>query len=152
MKTVELKIVNTLVGEKISLPAYATDGSAGLDLRACIEKPVTVNPGQTILIASGVAINIHDPSLMAVIVPRSGLGIRNGIVLGNLVGVVDSDYLGEIKIGVWNRGSNPFIVNPGDRICQMMFVPVVQVNLSVVREFSCKTKRGTGGFGHTGQK
>ncbi len=150
-KKVEVKILSPLINTEIPLPSYATDGSAGIDLRACIDEAITVKPNQTILIPSGIAINIHDPGLMAVIAPRSGLGIKHGIVLGNLIGVVDSDYLGQIQIGIWNRNTEPFIINPGDRICQMMFVPVIQVNLEIVDNFSCETQRGTGGFGHTGK-
>ena len=150
-KKVEVKVLSELINAKIQLPSYATDGSAGIDLRACIEESSTVKPNQTVLIPSGIAINIHDPGLMAVIAPRSGLGIKHGIVLGNSVGVVDSDYLGQIQIGIWNRNTEPFVINPGDRICQMMFVPVVQVTLEIVDNFSCETQRGTGGFGHTGK-
>jgi len=150
-KKVEVKVLSELINAKIQLPSYATDGSAGIDLRACIEESSTVKPNQTVLIPSGIAINIHDPGLMAVIAPRSGLGIKHGIVLGNSIGVVDSDYLGQIQIGIWNRSAEAFIINSGDRICQMVFVPVVQVNFEVVNEFSCETQRGAGGFGHTGR-
>ncbi len=150
-KKVEVKILNSLINSKIPLPSYATDGSAGVDLRACIDEPVTVKSNETVLIPSGIAIHIYDPGLMAVIAPRSGLGIKHGIVLGNSIGVVDSDYLGQIQIGIWNRSAEAFIINSGDRICQMVFVPVVQVNFEVVNEFSCETQRGAGGFGHTGR-
>ncbi|MBU6459893.1 MAG: dUTP diphosphatase [Proteobacteria bacterium] len=150
-RKIELRILNPLVGSCIALPSYATEGSAGMDLRACLEGPVVVEAGQTTLIGTGIAINIHDPGLMAVIAPRSGLGNRHGIVLGNLVGIIDSDYSGEIKIGVWNRSAESFTIEPGDRVCQMMFVPVVQADLQVVEHFSSETVRGAGGFGHTGR-
>lgn len=150
-RKIETKIVNPLIGDKIPLPAYATDGSAGIDLRACIDSPVIIEPGETKLIGSGLAINIQDPSLMAVLAPRSGLGIKHGIVLGNLVGIIDSDYTGEIGVGVWNRSDKSFTVEPGERLCQMMFVPVVQVEMELVEEFSGSSERGAGGFGHTGR-
>ena len=147
---IETKIMNTLIGTKIPLPSYATAGSAALDLRACLEAPRTVQPGETVLIPSGIAISIHDPGLVALLVPRSGLGIKHGIVLANTVGVIDSDYQGEIGIGIVNHGSVPYTIEPGERICQMMFVPVLQADLSVVRDFSLESRRGTGGFGSTG--
>jgi len=150
-RKIEIRILNSLVGTRIALPSYATEGSAGMDLRACLDEAVTVEPGQTKLVGTGIAINIHDSALMAVIAPRSGLGNRDGIVLGNLVGIIDSDYTGEIKIGVWNRSQVAFTIEPGDRICQMMFVPVVQADLQLVEEFSSETARGAGGFGHTGR-
>jgi dUTP pyrophosphatase len=149
-RKVEVRIVNPLLGTRIPLPAYATAGSAGLDLRACIEEPVTLCPGQTRLVPSGIAISIADPGLAAIVIPRSGLGMKQGLVLSNLVGLIDSDYHGEVGIGVWNRGTEPFTVRPGDRICQMVFVPVVQAELVVVEEFSAASGRGEGGFGHTG--
>ena len=149
---VEAKIVNPLLGRQISFPRYATDGSAGLDLPACIEKPVVLAPGKTEIIPTGMAINIYDPGLMAVLAPRSGLGIKHGVVLANLVGIIDSDYHGEILVGLWNRGDQTFTVHPGDRICQMLFVPVVQVELRFVDEFSNSSKRGSGGLGHTGRQ
>lgn len=149
--SIETKIVNDLIGTQIPLPEYATNGSAGMDLRACIDKPVMINPGETRLIGSGLAINIHDSGLMAVLAPRSGLGIKHGIVLGNLIGVIDSDYHGEICVGVWNRSDKAFTVEPGERLCQMLFVPVVQAKLELVTEFSSDTERGSGGFGHTGR-
>jgi dUTP pyrophosphatase len=142
--------MNPLVGTTIPLPSYATDGAAAMDLRACLDAPVTVEPGQTVLIPSGIAINIHDPGLVALLVPRSGLGIKHGIVLAKTVGVIDSDYQGEIGIGVFNRGTKPYSVEPGERICQMMFVPVLQADLRVVSEFSRESERGAGGFGSTG--
>ena len=150
-RAVEAKIINPLLGTGIPFPNYSTEGAAGLDLRACIEEPVIIKPGDTSIIPSGLAISIHDPNLMAVLAPRSGLGIKHGIVLANLIGIIDSDYHGEIKIGLWNRGKETFTVEPGDRICQMMFVPVVQVELEVVNEFSNSSKRGAGGLGHTGK-
>ena len=147
---IETKIMNTLIGTTIPLPSYATAGSAAMDLRACLEAPRTVQPGETVLIPSGIAISIHDPGLVALLVPRSGLGIKHGIVLANTVGVIDSDYQGEIGIGIVNHGSVPYTIEPGERICQMMFVPVLQADLSVVRDFSLESRRGTGGFGSTG--
>ncbi len=149
-KIIEIKILNPLIGNSIPVPSYATKGSAGIDLRACIKESEIINPGETTIIKSGLAININDPSIMAVITPRSGLGIKHGIVLGNLIGICDSDYQGEITIGLWNRGDIPFTINQGDRICQMIFVPVIPVAFETVKEFSVKTKRDTGGLGHTG--
>lgn len=139
------------MGSEIPLPSYATPGAAAMDLRACLDRPLTVQPGETVLIPSGIAIAIHDPGLAALIVPRSGLGIKHGIVLANSIGVIDSDYQGEIGIGIHNRGAAPYTVEPGERICQMMFVPVAQVALDLVEEFSRDSRRGTGGFGHTGR-
>lgn len=147
---IETKIINQLIGTTIPLPTYTTSGAAAMDLRACLDAPKTVQPGETTLIPSGIAINIHDPSLVALLVPRSGLGIKHGIVLANTVGVIDSDYQGEIGIGVVNRGVAPYTIEPGERICQMMFVPVLQADLCVVSEFSEESERGTGGFGSTG--
>ena len=147
---VEAKIINKLVGDKIPLPTYATQGAAGMDIRACIEEPTVVNPGETKVINSGIAVNIYDPGLMAVLVPRSGLGTKQGIVLGNLVGIIDSDYQGEILISIWNRGSESFVIHPGDRLCQLLFVPVVQVEFDIVSQFCVSTERGEGGLGHTG--
>ena len=147
---VETKIVNPLMGEAIPLPSYATKGSAGIDLRACLKKPISIQPGETVLIGSGIAINIKDPKIVGIIVPRSGLGIKNGIVLANTIGVIDSDYQGEIKIGLFNRSRIQYIVKPGERICQMMFIPVINATLELVRGFSNATARGSGGFGHTG--
>jgi len=147
---IETKIMNPLVGTSIPLPSYATNGAAAMDLRACLEAPKTVEPGETVLIPSGIAISIHDTSLVALLLPRSGLGIKHGIVLANTVGVIDSDYQGEIGIGIVNRGQLPYTIEPGERICQMMFVPVMQADLSIVTEFSRESGRGTGGFGSTG--
>lgn len=150
-RRVEAKVVNPMLGTRIPLPGYATEGSAGLDLRACLDDEVTLAPGQTRLIPSGLAIHIADPGLAAVVIPRSGLGMKHGLVLSNLVGLIDSDYHGEIGIGVWNRSAEPFTIRPGDRICQMVFVPVVRAELEVVEEFSESSARGAGGFGHTGR-
>lgn len=147
---IETKIMNPLIGTTIPLPSYATSGAAAVDLRACLEMPKTVQPGETVLIPSGIAISIHDPALVALLVPRSGLGIKHGIVLANTIGVIDSDYQGEIGIGIVNRGSAPYTIEPGERVCQMMFVPVLQADLSVVTEFSKESERGAGGFGSTG--
>ena len=147
---IETKIINPLIGTTIPLPSYATSGAAALDLRACLETPKTIQPGETVLIPSGIAINIHHSTLVALLVPRSGLGIKHGIVLANTVGVIDSDYQGEIGIGIVNRGAAPYTIEPGERICQMLFVPVLQVDLSVVTEFSNDSVRGEGGFGSTG--
>lgn len=150
-REIETKIVNPLIGNSIPLPQYATDGSAALDLRACLDQAVTVAPGETVTISSGIAISIHDPNLVAILAPRSGLGIKHGIVLANTIGVIDSDYQGEIKIGIRNQGSESYSIQPGERICQMLFMPVVQASLRVVEEFSQESQRGEGGFGHTGK-
>ena len=150
-RKIEVKIVNPLLGTRFDLPEYATDGAAALDLRACIEAPLELNAGETRLIGSGLALGIHDSGLAAMLLPRSGLGSKHGIVLGNLVGLIDSDYQGEVKIAVWNRGTQAFTIQPGERICQMVFVPVVQVELEPVEEFGQVSARGAGGFGHTGK-
>ncbi len=147
---IETKIMNPLIGTAIPLPTYATSGAAAMDLRACLESPITVHPGETVLIPSGIAISIHDPGLVAVLVPRSGLGIKHGIVLANTVGIIDSDYQGEIGIGIINRGTMPYTLEPGERVCQMLFMPVLQADLNVVTEFCQESERGTGGFGSTG--
>lgn len=149
---IETKIMSPLMGTSIPLPTYATSGSAAMDLRACLENPLTIQIGETVLVPSGIAISIHDPGLVAFIVPRSGLGIKHGIVLANTIGVIDSDYQGEIGIGILNRGKSSYTIEPGERICQIMFVPVTQVSLSIVDEFSQETNRGAGGFGHTGRE
>lgn len=149
---IETKIINPLVGASIPLPGYATPGSAAVDLRACLSQAITVQPGETVLIPSGIAISIHDPGLVALLVPRSGLGIKHGIVLANTIGVIDSDYQGEIGIGIINRGALAYTIEPGERICQIMFVPVTQVALEIVSEFSRETERGAGGFGSTGSR
>ena len=149
---IETKIVNPLMGEGIPLPSYATNGSAAIDLRACLKEQIGIRPGQGVLIGSGIAINIKDPNIVGIIVPRSGLGIKNGIVLANTIGVIDSDYQGEIKIGLYNRSQNQYTVKPGERICQMLFMPVINATLKLVQDFSNTTNRGSGGFGHTGRE
>lgn len=146
---VQLKLVNERLGKDIPLPHYATAGSAGLDLRACLDEPLQLAPGKTALIPSGIAIHINDPQFAAIILPRSGLGHKHGIVLGNLVGLIDSDYQGEVMISCWNRGNDLFTIEPGERIAQMVFVPVVQVQFEQVDDFK-QSHRGEGGFGHTG--
>lgn len=151
MKPIDVKILDPRVGNEFPLPAYATDGSAGLDLRACVEAPLVLAPGETKLIPTGIAIHIADPSLAAVILPRSGLGHKHGIVLGNLVGLIDSDYQGQLMVSCWNRGSEVFTVEPGDRISQLVFVPVVQAQFNIVEDFD-ESDRGAGGFGHSGKK
>ena len=145
-----VRVIDPRVGREIPLPAYATDGSAGLDLRACLDAPVTLEPGQTQLVPTGFAIHLEDPGLAAVLLPRSGLGHRHGIVLGNLVGLIDSDYQGQVMVSVWNRGNHPFTISPGERIAQMIVVPVVQVELEVVADFQ-ESARGAGGFGSSGR-
>jgi dUTP pyrophosphatase len=149
---VETKIVSPLMGDVIPLPSYATDGSAAIDLRACLKERIGIQPGETVLVGSGIAINIKDPNIVGIIVPRSGLGIKNGIVLANTMGVIDSDYQGEIKIGLFNRSQNQYLVKPGERICQMLFMPVINATLKLVEEFSNATYRGSGGLGHTGRE
>jgi dUTP pyrophosphatase len=149
---IETKIVNPLMGEGIALPSYATDGSAAIDLRACLKEQIGIQPGQSVLIGSGIAINIKDSNIVGIIVPRSGLGIKKGIVLANTIGVIDSDYQGEIKIGLYNRSPNQYTVKPGERICQMLFMPVINTTLKLVKDFSNTTNRGSGGFGHTGRE
>lgn len=149
MRSIELKILDPRVGDSVPLPQYATDGSAGLDMRACIDEPVTVAPGETVLIPTGLAIHVADSSLAAVLLPRSGLGHKHGLVLGNLTGLIDSDYQGQVFISCWNRSSERYTVQPSERIAQMVFVPVEQVELRVVEEFAV-SGRGAGGFGHSG--
>ncbi|MFQ6021241.1 MAG: dUTP diphosphatase [Acidiferrobacterales bacterium] len=151
MQKVQLKILDSRIGKEFLLPQYATDGSAGVDLIACIDEHIRVDPGEAHLIPTGIAIHIADPKLAAVLLPRSGLGHKHGIVLGNLVGLIDSDYQGQVFVSCWNRGGEHFVVEPGDRIAQMVFVPVVQADLEVVQDFS-QSGRGGGGFGHTGRK
>ncbi|BDZ73401.1 MULTISPECIES: dUTP diphosphatase [Methylophaga] len=151
MQKIQLKILDPRLGDTIALPDYATSGSAGLDLRACLDESVTLAPGETVLIPTGLAIHIDDASLAAVLLPRSGLGHKHGIVLGNLVGLIDSDYQGQVFVSCWNRGSDSFEISVGERIAQMVFVPVVQVGFEQVDEFS-SSERGTGGFGHTGRQ
>ena len=147
---VELKILDPRVGDTMPLPEHATAGSAGCDLRACIDEPLNLAPGQTELIPTGMAIHLADPGLAAMILPRSGLGHKHGIVLGNLVGLIDSDYQGQLFVSCWNRGNTEFRIEPGDRIAQLVVVPVVQVDFDVVSEFAA-SERGAGGFGHTGR-
>lgn len=150
IQAIQLKILDARIGDSIPLPAYATDGSAGLDLRVCIQEPIQIAPGETVLLPTGLSIYIADPKLAAVILPRSGLGHKNGIVLGNLVGLIDSDYQGELKISCWNRGIDHFTVNPGERIAQLVFIPVVQAAFELVDNFS-ESSRGEGGFGSSGK-
>ena len=149
MRSIELKILDPRIGESIPLPHYATDGSAGLDLRACIDALLTIEPGQTELVPTGLAIHIADSGLAAVLLPRSGLGHKHGLVLGNLTGLIDSDYQGQVYISCWNRGSKSYAIRPGERIAQMVFIPVEQVEFRVVDEFD-DSERGAGGFGHSG--
>lgn len=151
MKPIDLKILDNRIGTEFPLPTYATEGSAGLDLRALIEQPLVVEAGQTVLIPTGISIYIADPNLAAVILPRSGLGHKNGIVLGNLVGLIDSDYQGPLMVSLWNRSDKPFTVEVGDRIAQLVFVPVVQAQFNIVQTFHT-TERGEGGFGHSGKQ
>jgi len=150
MKPIELKILDARLGKEIALPAYATQGAAGLDLRACLEGPLDVAPGEAELIPTGFAMHIADPSLAAVLLPRSGLGHKHGIVLGNLVGLIDSDYQGQVFVSCWNRGSESFTIEVGERIAQMVFVPVVQAQFDIVPDFDV-SHRAEGGFGHTGR-
>lgn len=149
-KSIDVKILDPRVGKEFPLPAYATPGSAGLDLRACLNHAITLGPGETALVGTGLAIHIADPGLAATILPRSGLGHKHGIVLGNLVGLIDSDYQGELKVSVWNRGKTTFTIEPGERIAQLVIVPIVQVDFNLVAEFS-DSDRGDGGFGSSGR-
>jgi len=149
-QTIQLKILDPRVNGEFALPGYATAGSAGIDLRACVDEPLTLEPGATELIPSGIAVYISDPALAAVILPRSGLGHKHGIVLGNLVGLIDSDYQGQVFVSCWNRGQEAFVIEPGARLAQMVFVPVVQAEFEIVEEFTT-SDRGAGGFGHTGR-
>ena len=149
MREVELKILDPRLGDSIELPHYATTGSAGLDMRACIDEPLTVEPGETVLIPTGLAMHIEDAGLAAVLLPRSGLGHKHGLVLGNLTGLIDSDYQGQVFISCWNRSSKSYEVQPAERVAQMVFVPVEQVRFKVVDEFE-DSARGAGGFGHSG--
>jgi dUTP pyrophosphatase len=149
VRAIELKILDDRVGTSIPLPDYATEGSAGLDMRACIDDALTVAPGETVLVPTGLAVHIGDRHLAAVLLPRSGLGHKHGLVLGNLTGLIDSDYQGQVFISCWNRGRKAYGIQPGERIAQMVFVPVEQVRFEIVEEFS-ETSRGSGGFGHSG--
>jgi dUTP pyrophosphatase len=150
MKKLQVRVLDPRIGRDIAMPTRATAGSAGLDLRACLDAPMVLEPGQTQLVPTGIAIHLDDPGLAAVLLPRSGLGHRHGIVLGNLVGLIDSDYQGQVMVSVWNRGSHPFTITPGERIAQMIVVPVVQVELEVVAQFG-ESARGAGGFGSSGR-
>ena len=149
-RPLKVRILDPRIGGEFPLPAYATDGSAGLDLRACLDAPLELTPGRTELLPTGLAIWVEDPALAAVILPRSGLGHKHGIVLGNLVGLIDSDYQGELMVSCWNRGDTEFTINPGERIAQLVLVPVVRADFEMVSEFQTSA-RGTGGFGHTGR-
>jgi dUTP pyrophosphatase len=151
MRKIQLKILDDRIGKTIPLPAHATEGSAGMDLRACIDATITLKPGDTELIPTGLAIHIDDPGLAATILPRSGLGHKHGIVLGNLVGLIDSDYQGQLFVSCWNRGLETFNIEVGDRIAQLVFVPVVRADFEVVEAFT-ESSRGAGGFGHSGHK
>lgn len=146
----KVRILDARVGEAFALPTYATDGSAGMDLRACLDAPLVLAPGQAQLVPTGLAIHLDDPGLAAVILPRSGLGHKHGIVLGNLVGLIDSDYQGQLMVSMWNRGQAAFTIEPGERIAQLVVIPVVQVQLEVVNDFAA-SERGAGGFGHSGR-
>ncbi|OOF67902.1 dUTP diphosphatase [Rodentibacter caecimuris] len=150
MKKIDVKILDRRIGTEFPLPAYATPGSAGLDLRAMVETAFELQPGESKLIPTGLSMYIADPNLAAVILPRSGLGHKNGIVLGNLVGLIDSDYQGPLMVSMWNRGTEPFMINVGDRIAQLVFVPIVQTEFNIVETFQ-QTERGEGGFGHSGK-
>lgn len=151
MKKIDVKILDSRIGQQFPLPTYATAGSAGLDLRTCLDDAVELAPGETTLLPTGLAIHIADPSLAAVMLPRSGLGHKHGIVLGNLVGLIDSDYQGQLMVSIWNRGQTTFTIEPGERVAQMVFVPVVQAEFNLVESFEA-TDRGEGGFGHSGRK
>jgi len=151
MKAIQLKILNPKVGRDFPLPAHATEGSAGLDLRACLNEPLGLAPGETTLIPTGLAIYLADPGYAAMILPRSGLGHKHGIVLGNLVGLIDSDYQGELMVSCWNRSNNTFTIEPGDRIAQMVIVPVVQAQFEIVEDFN-ESDRGASGFGSSGKQ
>lgn len=149
MQKIQIKYIDERLGKEFMLPDYATTGAAGMDICACIDESLQIQPGETILIATGFAMYIADPGIAAMLLPRSGLGHKHGIVLGNLVGLIDSDYQGQVYVSCWNRGQQVFTVNPGDRIAQMIFVPVLRLGFNVVEEFHV-SDRGTGGFGHTG--
>jgi dUTP pyrophosphatase len=150
-KPVQLKIIDQRLGQEIPLPEHATDGSAGMDLRACVESETLIRPGETLLIPTGFAMHISDPAMAAVILPRSGLGHKHGLVLGNLVGLIDSDYQGQVYVSCWNRSEKEFLIEPGMRIAQLVFVPVIMADFEVVESFEA-SERGAGGFGHTGRR
>lgn len=149
-QTVQIKILDPRIGKEYSLPSYATSGSAGLDLRACIDEPLTLNPGEVELIPTGIAIHLNNPKSAALILPRSGLGHKNGIILGNTVGLIDSDYQGQLLISCWNRGQEAYLIKPGERIAQLVIVPILIAEFHLVEEFYV-SERGSGGFGHSGQ-
>jgi len=151
MRHIKLRILDARIGSEYPLPHYATEGSAGLDLRACLDEELTIAPGETRLLPTGIAVHIADPGLAAVLLPRSGLGHKHGIVLGNLVGLIDSDYQGQVFVSCWNRSAEAFRITPGERIAQMVFVPVERVAFDVVEEFDASA-RSAGGFGHTGRQ
>ncbi len=150
MHRLKVRILDPRVGDSLPLPTHATPGSAGMDLRACIDGPLTLAPGQAELVPTGIAIHLEDPGLAAMLLPRSGLGHKHGVVLGNLVGLIDSDYQGQLLVSAWNRGSAPYVIQPGERIAQMVLVPVVQAELEVVADFA-SSERGEGGFGSSGR-
>jgi dUTP pyrophosphatase len=150
MQKIQLKILDPRLGNEFPLPHYATDGSAGMDMRACLDEPLELAPGDTHLIPTGLAIHVADTGLAAVLLPRSGLGHKHGVVLGNLVGLIDSDYQGQVFVSCWNRGKKTFIVEPGERVAQMVIVPVVRAEFEIVEDFHT-SERGAGGFGHTGR-
>ena len=150
MQKIQLKILDSRLGNEFPLPHYATDGAAGMDMRACLDAPLVIAPGETRLIPTGLAIHIQEPGFAAMLLPRSGLGHKHGIVLGNLVGLIDPDYQGQVFVSCWNRGGETFTMQPGERIAQMVIVPVVHADFEVVEEFAAST-RGSGGFGHTGR-
>ncbi len=150
MKNIQLKILDSRIGADFPLPEYATSGSAGVDMRACIEAPLEIEPGETHLIPTGIALHIQDSDVAAMLLPRSGLGHKHGIVLGNLVGLIDSDYQGQVFVSCWNRGNDSFTIQPGDRIAQMIFVPVLRAQFETVAAFE-ESARGEGGFGHSGR-
>jgi dUTP pyrophosphatase len=149
MATVQVKLLDERVGKEFELPTYATDGSAGLDLRACLDEALVLEPGQTQLVSTGLAIFLEDPTLAAMILPRSGLGHKHGVVLGNSVGLIDSDYQGPLMVSCFNRGAQAYTIQPGERIAQLVIVPVLQASFDIVEDFAA-TERGAGGFGHTG--
>lgn len=150
LKNIQLKILDSRVGKEFPLPEYATSGSAGLDLRACIDEVYMLSPGETYLVPTGLAIHIADPHMAAIILPRSGLGHKHGVVLGNLVGLIDSDYQGPLMVSCWNRGQQEYIISPGERIAQLVIIPVLRAVFDVVDEFG-ESERGSGGFGHSGK-
>ena len=151
MQKVQVKILDKRIGSAYPLPEYETEGSAGMDLRACLDEHLRIEPGEAQLVPTGIAIHIADPELAAVILPRSGLGHKQGIVLGNLVGLIDSDYQGQLMVSVWNRGKHNVVIEPSDRIAQLIFVPIKKVSFDIVDEFE-KSSRSEGGFGHTGRQ